>query len=191
MWSYGPPYPEVRIEEIPIPDRPYADLAKLYAVAGEPDRARSLMHAFDASADQRTTRSNELRHQEMSGWIALTEERASDAVEAFRAADRGMCPTCILPMLGMAYDLSGERDSTVMIYERYLETPWFARIETDMLVLADIYERLGQIYTVTGDAESARDYYTRFIALWENADPELQPRVEAARRAVESLTPDR
>ena len=58
-------------------------------------------------------------------------------------------------MLGMAYDLSDEPDSTIAIYERYLETPWFARIETDMLVLADIYERLGQIYAARGDAESA------------------------------------
>ena len=178
-------------EEIPIPDRPYGDLVMLYAVAGEPDRARSFMNAFDASADPRTTRSNELRHQAMAGWIALAEERARDAVQAFRAADGGMCPTCILPMLGMAYDLLDQPDSTVAVYERYLETPWFARIETDMLVLADIYERLGQIYAARDDAEHARDYYTRFIALWEDADVELQPRVEAARTVVESLRPDR
>jgi tetratricopeptide (TPR) repeat protein len=179
------------LEEIPVPDRPYGDLVRLYAAAGEPDRARSLLRDFDASADPSTAHSNARQHQEMAGWIALAEDRASDAVEAFRAADQGMCPTCILPMLGMAYDLAGQADSTLAIYERYLETPWITRIETDMLVLADVYERLGQIYAARSDTARARDYFTQFIAIWGNADEELQPRVEAARRALESLAPDR
>ena len=41
-----------------------------------------------------------------------------------------------------------------------------------------------------GDAEAARLRYKRFIELWEDADPELQPRVEAARRAISALSPD-
>jgi tetratricopeptide (TPR) repeat protein len=179
------------IEDIPIPDRPYVDLAELYAVAGRPDRSRALMDDFDAVADPRTMRANDMGHQQMAGWIALAEDRPDDAVEAFRAADQGMCPICLLPMIGVAYDLANQADSTVAIYERYLETPWVARIETDMLVLPSIYERLGQLYAARGDAEAARDNYTRFIQLWENADPELRPRVAAARTALESLAPDR
>ena len=34
-------------------------------------------------------------------------------------------------------------------------------------------------------------YYGRFADLWQDADPELQPRVEAARRAITSLSSDR
>ncbi len=33
--------------------------------------------------------------------------------------------------------------------------------------------------------------YSQFIRLWENADPELQPRVETARRALERLAAEK
>jgi tetratricopeptide (TPR) repeat protein len=38
-----------------------------------------------------------------------------------------------------------------------------------------------------GDTVGAAREYSQFIRLWEGADPELQPRVEAARRALERL----
>lgn len=34
-------------------------------------------------------------------------------------------------------------------------------------------------------------YYGKLVDLWKDADPELQPRDEAARSAIQSLTPDR
>jgi hypothetical protein len=51
------------------------------------------------------------------------------------------------------------------------------------LLSAQIYERLGA-------ADSAAVQYKRFIDLWKDCDPELRPWVEAARRALEALTPD-
>ena len=48
---------------------------------------------------------------------------------------------------------------------------------------ARIYERLGE-------REKAVQQYSRFIDLWKDADPELQPQVEAARRALAALSPD-
>lgn len=49
---------------------------------------------------------------------------------------------------------------------------------------AEIYERLGE-------PEKAHHHYAQFIELWEDADPDLQPQVEEARRAIEALIPDR
>jgi hypothetical protein len=54
------------------------------------------------------------------------------------------------------------------------ETGWRARV----------LERLGQLYEAQGNAEKAAWHYTRFVALWEDCDPELKPRVEAARAAL-------
>jgi tetratricopeptide (TPR) repeat protein len=51
------------------------------------------------------------------------------------------------------------------------------------LRLADIYERLG-------DPERAASHYRRFLQRWKDCDPELQPRVEGARRALAALSPD-
>jgi tetratricopeptide (TPR) repeat protein len=51
------------------------------------------------------------------------------------------------------------------------------------LLSAQIYERLG-------DVENAAIQYKRFIDLWKDCDPELRHWVDAARRALEALSPD-
>jgi tetratricopeptide (TPR) repeat protein len=53
------------------------------------------------------------------------------------------------------------------------------------------YMRLGEIHERQGEPAEAADYYRRFLDLWADADPELQPQVEAARRAIEALSTDR
>ena len=57
--------------------------------------------------------------------------------------------------------------------------------------LARIYERLGALYETRGEEDKATYYYGRLVELWEDADPELQPRVDAARRAIAALSADR
>ena len=54
-----------------------------------------------------------------------------------------------------------------------------------------VYERLGALYEERGNTEKATYYYGKLVELWKDADPELQPRVEAARRTVSALSPDR
>jgi tetratricopeptide (TPR) repeat protein len=49
------------------------------------------------------------------------------------------------------------------------------------------YLALGQALEAEGDAAGAIEAYSQFVRLWEKADPELQPRVETARRALERL----
>lgn len=58
----------------------------------------------------------------------------------------------------------------------------------DLSYYAIRYLLLGQALEASGDRVGALQDYTRFIDLWEDADPGLQPRVETARRAVERLT---
>lgn len=53
------------------------------------------------------------------------------------------------------------------------------------------YERLGGIYDRAGDLEKAAQYYARFIELWSDADPQLQPRVDAARARLEEILAER
>jgi serine/threonine-protein kinase len=45
------------------------------------------------------------------------------------------------------------------------------------------YAERGELYQQLGETEKAVEYYDKFIAAWENADPELQPQVERVRRA--------
>ena len=48
-------------------------------------------------------------------------------------------------------------------------------------------EELGQVYKSMEGPEDAAAAYRRFIAAWEQADPELQPRVEKARERLKAL----
>jgi eukaryotic-like serine/threonine-protein kinase len=48
-------------------------------------------------------------------------------------------------------------------------------------------EAVGRLSEELGDLDVAADAYRRFVELWANADPELQPRVEAARARLAAL----
>ena len=52
---------------------------------------------------------------------------------------------------------------------------------------AGIIQRLGELYEAQGDKQKAASYYTKFVELWKNADPELQPKVAEVRRALARL----
>ncbi len=47
---------------------------------------------------------------------------------------------------------------------------------------------LGHTYEAAGARDSAKQAYSRFIRLWDKADPELQGRVREARSALQELT---
>ncbi len=125
--------------------------------------------------------------------IALADDRPSEAIRQFRLWDQATdCTICALPYLGRAYELAGEPDSAIAMYEGYVETPWlFRRVRLDARHLARTYERLGELNESQGNREKAVYYYGKLIDLWKDANPELQPRVDAARRAIEALSTDR
>ena len=49
---------------------------------------------------------------------------------------------------------------------------------------AEIYERLG-------DKSQAVEHYTRFLDLWKDADPELQPTVRDVKQRLAKLVGER
>ena len=78
--------------------------------------------------------------------------------------------------LAQAFDLGGKPDSAIASFERMLSTP--DPIPTvDQLFRAATYKRLGELYETKGDTAKAESNYQKFIELWKDADPELQPKV--------------
>jgi hypothetical protein len=47
--------------------------------------------------------------------------------------------------------------------------------------------QLGKVYEALGESGKARESYEYFVEYWQDADPELQPIVEEARRALARL----
>ena len=95
---------------------------------------------------------------------------------------------CNAPMLGRAYDMAGNADSAVAVFERFLVTPALDRSGVDGAFLPVVHKRLGELYEAKGQREKALEHYRAFIELWKDADPELQPKVTDARQRVAALT---
>jgi tetratricopeptide (TPR) repeat protein len=176
------------LDEMDPLNRPYGTLAQFYALAEEPVRAREMLEEFEAAVEPELRINYEEGRHTLQGMLALAEGRPDDAVSELIAGDVGSCSICQLPLLGMAYDRAGQADSVIAVYERYVNTPWLGRDNSDWLSLGWVYERLGQLYAERGDVENAVLYYGKFVDLWEEADPELQPRVEQARSEMTRLT---
>ena len=179
------------LEEIPPLDRPSAWAASLFAQAGDTNAARNLL------AEQRErlgplAERKRVGLAEAEAWIDVAEGRYAEAIPVLRVSDRGYgCDICIDLSVGTAFDLAGQPDSAVVYYERYLEPRLNWRAYTDGSWRAWTLERLGQLYDEMGDLEQAAGYYAAFVELWQEADPELQPRVQVARTRMEEIVRER
>jgi tetratricopeptide (TPR) repeat protein len=180
------------LDSIPMEDRPYDWLIEFYAASGQSERARDYLAKRDDLEGRIGRRSFERGRRFALGNIALAEGRVHEAIEEFRKADELLaCTFCYYADIAWAYELAGEPDSALTYYERYITTPWRARDWLDSWWLARAFERLGDLYEQRGDAVKATYYYGKFVELWQDADPELQPRVAAALRAINALSTDR
>jgi tetratricopeptide (TPR) repeat protein len=57
----------------------------------------------------------------------------------------------------------------------------------EFVFLAPLHEQRARIHEQLGDRQKAIEHYRRLVQLWGDADPALQPRVEAARAAITRL----
>ena len=187
----------IPLRSLPVDDRDYFGIATVYALAGRPDRARAMVAQFDAEVKDTTLRRyfEPDRHTALAE-IALAERRPRDAVEEFRRGDRRPdgpvegCTICIHMALGRAFDQAQMPDSAIVMLERYVTTPSWRRllVEGDGLYLAPVYKRLGELYEGKGYRANAASYYSKFVELWKDADPELQPTVRDVRARLVRLT---
>ena len=172
----------------------YVDVARVYALAGAPDRARAVLAKFDPPAHDSTMPPRwASMHVMAEGEIALAERRTQDAIRLFRQSDTAgdglptSCSYCLPALLGRAYDQANMPDSTIVNLERYLAIPNPGRVEIDAWMLAAAHKRLGELYEARNDNTRAVAHYTSFVNLWKRADPDLQPRVAEVRARRDRL----
>ena len=179
-------FEQIPLAELDPLDRPYVDAVRFYAEVGQLDRAKELVADFVASSASTIGNAESSLHW-MSGSVALAEGRYEEAIDELSRIREYYCRNCGLPELARAYDGSGQPDSTVAVYERFVAPGSSFRIFTDQGELGPAYERLGQLYDEKGDHEKAAEYYAKFVELWRDADAELQPRVEAAQARLDEI----
>jgi tetratricopeptide (TPR) repeat protein len=175
------------LNTIPALDRPGDAVATVYAVAGQPAEARRLLTAHEASVPEGSRRGNWSWYR-ATGWLALAEGRPQDAVAAFtRGRTAGDCPACGAWEEGVAYERANQPDSAIAAYERAVGPGSGWKILANAWGLAPSLKRLGELYEERGDKAKALDYYTRFVTLWKDADPVLQPTVREVRGRMAKL----
>lgn len=182
------------LDELPPRDRPYSNLVRFYAYAGDAERAAAFheQHLAALSSDERERADIQFELDAQRAAIAHTRGRYDESLPEFRRlADTSPCAICLLPDLAQAYRIAGQPDSAIAAFERYIETPMLFRIGNDALMIPMAHRALAELYEEKGDAERAIHHYNRLAELWAGGDPEVQPFVDAARRAVERLTAER
>jgi tetratricopeptide (TPR) repeat protein/tRNA A-37 threonylcarbamoyl transferase component Bud32 len=172
---------------IPPSERPWGELARLAAVIEDPALARQASQGFERdqagqSADPAGRRAFFAAH------TALAERRWSDAVpqlhEAF--ARYSIDDRYAYVQLARAHDLAGRPDSAIAWFEKFVQMPDPLPSE-DASWRARTHRRLGELYETKGDRVRAMDHYARFVSLWQDADPELQPEVREVRERLARL----
>ncbi len=167
----------------------YGWLAWAYSVAGGRWKAAEMLAAMEASRDPRF-RYDRFFDRLIAAYLAQHERRYDSALAALRLVDSRGCTSCWKPHLARVFDLAGMSDSAIAYYRRYVDDPgrppFWEFLEPAHR--AEVYEALGRLYEESGDRQQALDFYGRFVDLWENADPDLQPRVRAARARIAALT---
>ncbi len=162
-------------------------IALVYAVAGQPAEARRLLTEYEASVPEGVRR-GVWGWYRATGWLALAEGKPRDAVAAFiRGRFAPDCPDCGAWEEGVAYERANQSDSAIAAYQRAVGPGTGFRILSNAWGLAPSLKRLGELYEERGDKASALDYYTRFVALWKDADPVLQPTVREVRGRMAKL----
>ncbi len=189
---------ELKIDAMPISDRPYFFVAQVYAQTGRLADSRAWLAKYDAAV-----KDTALRRWNTPGWqsvqynMARAERRWTDAAALLRQSDRrpdgpvGECEECVPLELMQMYATAGMADSVLAQYQAYRQTSSGRRPlqGPDVTLGAPLMEALAKIYDAKGDVPDAVAMYGAFVDTWKNADPELQPRVKAARERLTTLSP--
>ena len=150
-----------------------------------------LYRSADRIGPYRTGRSVRQLYQFTDATLSLAEGAPAEALELFRSIEAGNCGLCGILDRAQAFEALDQPDSAIVYYEAYLETNDVQRAAFDNENRGPTLERLGQLYDESGDPEQAAVYYARFVELWTDADPELQPRVQAAQSRLEEIVRER
>jgi eukaryotic-like serine/threonine-protein kinase len=180
---------KVPMESLGPADRPWFALLTVATAMHDGAAARS----YDASLEKDLPTSGYSQlvgiREAVRGLVALAENRPKDAVDFLGVAHKNDIGREQLgPWRAQAFDLANQPDSAIVEFEKYVKTgdPIYS---TKRNFLAPSYKRLGELYETTGNTAKAIENYRKFVELWKNADPELQPQVKAVREKLAKLTP--
>jgi tetratricopeptide (TPR) repeat protein len=173
---------------MPATDRPYPELIVALTRLGRLEQARRLKREFESEVPLGMRRHFDVGYL-AAGVLAEAEGHTAEANAAYRAANdaAAACLSCGLFEQARIADRAGHADSALTLYDRGMVAPSLDRWLWDAYSLPEALKRSGELYEAKGDRAKASDRYRRFVELWKNADPELQPGVREVRERLARL----
>jgi len=170
------------IDSLAPADRPYGTLAMVYAAAGQPQQARRYL-SLDQKFQPREWNPPLGRSRYVEGRVLESEGRLPEALAAYQDGTRmprggEYCRECGDFYVGRVFDRLNQPDSALAAYDRAVNTPMLNRHQGESTVLGPTLRRMGELYEARGDREKAKEYYSKFVALWRDADSDFQPAVQ-------------
>ena len=166
-------------------NRPWHRLITAAAIAGRTDLARSLADEWgrDVPAGQRGP-----NYRPSLALVLAAEHHPADARAAFQVAAESLnCNACLEPWMARTWEAQNAPDSALAHYERYLEEPDALSWDWDGYLRPWVLQRAGDLAAQLGKRQDAARYYGRFVELWKDADPDLQPQVRDVRAKLARL----
>ena len=188
-----------------MPDSVVADagigLGFWYTWLGRPDEGRAYyergLEADSVRLANAPAWQNDVRDLDWASVRAYSSGDYEEALRLVRAAmdlraekTPGRDPAMDADDIAEILYVSGDKAGAIEAYETWLGRRQLFRAWSDD-DLAPILERVAQLYDELGDTENAAVYYAQFVDVWAEADPEFQPRVEAARARLAEIVRER
>ena len=177
----GPAYQGLEDTQLPV-----WSLAQVSAVLGDVPGVRKYHQIFEATQPPMSRASGDSIE-----WVAIEAQagrRWREAAEAFsREAAVRHCSPCGAFSAGQMWEAAGLPDSAIAYYRLGTDRPELYSNE-DSSLYPLVLRRLGDLYEQRGDRAAAIEWYSRFVDLWHDADPDLQPIVREVRDRLAHLT---
>jgi tetratricopeptide (TPR) repeat protein len=168
-------------------DRPNAELAQFYALAGQTSRAHQALATYESQVPEGIRRGTWAWYR-ARGLVDLAEGHADQAVTAFAAGRYSPnCAECNDWEEGVAFERAHQPDSALAAYTRAVSPGSAWKVGAEPWGLAPSLKRLGELYQEKGDRSKSLEYYGRFVDLWKNADAVLQPQVRDVKARMAKL----
>ncbi|MGW8266390.1 MAG: hypothetical protein ACWGSQ_08485, partial [Longimicrobiales bacterium] len=175
-------------DEIPLPARNYNLTVIFHNLVGNAPEARSYLRRWEEEVPPelrgRYDEAERELHESMVGGVTADPEGVLAAVEAYRARLR--CMRCYRVEEAEALEATRRPQEARDVY-RSLASQLETNFTVSFLERAHAWERVGYLSEEIGDTATALEGYRRFVQMWADADPELQPRVRAARERIAAL----
>ena len=172
---------------MPPDERDWEELATLGAALAHPALSRRALAGFDQDLKQ-SARDPIGRRAFFAAHVALAEGKWDEALALLREADtrKTVEDRYAMVQMGRAHEAAGRPDSAMGYYEKFLAMPDPFPV-LDARWRPHVHQWLGAIYEGKGESRKAMEQYAKFVELWADADPELQPQVKEIRGRLERL----